>query len=138
MFFFGLPLVADAILPVNVISPQVFEGLNAQFRSLAVEGRSAVVVNVKNCNGAPGAGVRLTVQEGDNSTRVFYMADGLFPPSQTETTVAGLARVINVPPGNISITGNLASGEEVGTAAILSRAGYATVTNLRPTLNGDD
>jgi hypothetical protein len=138
MFFIGSPLIADAILPVNVISPAVFEGLNAQFRSIALEDRTAVVVNVKNCSGAPAAGVNLSVPDGDAATRVFYIVDGLFPPSQTETTVAGLARVINVPPGNISISGSLADGREMGRVTVLTQPGVATVTNLRPTsIRGD-
>jgi hypothetical protein len=132
MFFFGAPLLADAIVPVNVITPQVFEGLNAQFRGSSIEGRSAVVVTVKNCRGGLAEGITLSTPEGDSATRAFYMVDGLFPPSQTETTAAGLARLINVPQGNVSITGRLADGREIGTAAVLTRPGFATLTNLVP------
>jgi hypothetical protein len=132
MYFFGAPLLSDAIFPVNVITPQVFDGLNAQFKGAAIEGRSAVVVNVQTCTGAPAAGVTLTVPEGDSATHAYYMLDGLFPPSQAETSVAGVARVINVPQGNITITGALANGRQIGTAAVLTRTGFATVTNLAP------
>ncbi len=132
LFFFGAPLMADAIVPVNVITPQVFEGLNAQFEGATIDGRSAVVVSVRSCTGAPGAGVTLSSAEGDRATRAYYMVDGLFPPSQTETSAAGLARLINVPQGNVSITGRLANGREIGTAAVLTRAGFATLTNLGP------
>lgn len=68
----------------------------------------------------------------DSSTRVFYEADGLFPPSQQETTRTGVVRVINVPTGNVSVRGSLSDGREIGTASMLTRAGFATLTSLSP------
>jgi hypothetical protein len=132
LYFFGTPLVRDSILPVDLISPQVFAGVNSMFAADNVEGRVPVVVFVRNCAGAPASGIVVSVLEGDQATRAFYLADGLFPASQTETTEAGVSRVINVPLGAVTIRGELADGREIGSASVLTRAGFATLANLGP------
>jgi hypothetical protein len=132
LFFLGAAVMADGIFPVSVLTPQFFESLNEPFHDELVEDRSAIVVYVKDCTGTEGVGVSLSLPEGDDATRVFYMIDGLFPASQNETSAAGLAGVVNVPSGYISIAGVLSDGREIGTAVVLTRPGFATFVNLGP------
>jgi hypothetical protein len=132
LFFFPAPLSRDTVLPLGVVTPQIMAGLDVQFERLTIEGRAVAVVYATDCAGAPAVGVRLSVLEGDSSTRVFYEADGLFPASQRETTQTGVVRAINVPTGNVSLRATLSDGREIGTARVLTRAGFVTLTILSP------
>jgi hypothetical protein len=89
------------------------------------DGSSCAVDILSQC-GAPGAGVSLSIPEGDSATRAF---DGF---RQAKTTAAGLACVLNVPEGNVSITATLGDGREIATATILACRGFAMLTDLAP------
>lgn len=132
LFFFDAPFIEDSVVTLGVVTARIMEGFDAQFEGQIVEDRAVVVVYTQNCSGAPAAGVRVAALEGDASTRAFYEADGLFPPAQAETTGTGVARIINVPTGNISITGTLSDGREMGISRVLTRTGFATLTVLSP------
>lgn len=131
LYFFGAPLTVDSNAPVSVVSPAVVEGLDREAAEVTIPGRSRIVVNVLDCTGAPAAGVRVSVPEGDESTIVGYMVDGLYPPSQTETSASGVARILNIAGGNVTVNGQLADGRVLGSAAVLTREGFVTLANLR-------
>jgi hypothetical protein len=131
LYFFGAPLTEGSTALVNVVTPEVVQGLDAQAAGVTVPGRSRVVVDVLDCDGAPAAGVRVSTPEGDAATIVGYMVDGLYPPSQTETSNSGVARILNIAEGNVTINGRLADGRAIGSAAVLTRRGFVTLANLR-------
>jgi hypothetical protein len=131
LYFFGAPLTEDSTAVVNVVTPAVVQGLDAQDADVTVPGRSRVVVDVLDCTGAPAAGVRVSIPEGDSATIVGYMVDGLYPPSQMETSNSGVARILNIAEGNITIQGRLADGRAIGSAAVLTRREFVTLANLR-------
>jgi hypothetical protein len=129
LYFFGAPLTADSTALVNVVTPEVVQGLEAG--GATIPGRSRVVVDVLDCSGAPAAGVRVSVPEGDAATLVAYNVDGLYPPSQRETSSSGVARILNVVEGNVTIDAWLADGRAMGSAAVLTRQQFVTLVNLR-------
>jgi hypothetical protein len=131
LYFFGAPLTEDSIALVNVVTPAVVQGLDARAVDVTLAGRSRVVVDVLDCTGAPAAGVRVSTPEGDSATIVGYMVDGLYPPSQAETSDSGVARILNIAEGNVTIDGRLSDGRAIGSAAVLTRQGFVTLANLR-------
>jgi len=131
LYFFGAALTEDSVALVNVVAPAVVQGLESQAVDVTVPGRSRLVVDVLDCTGAPAAGVRVSIPEGDAATIVGYNVDGLYPPSQMETSNSGVARVLNVAEGNVTITGRLADGRVIGSAAVLTRQQFVTLATLR-------
>jgi len=131
LYFFGAPLTGDATALVNVVTPAVVQGLDSQSAEVSAPGRPVVVVDALDCTGAPAAGVRVSIPEGDSATIVSYMVDGLYPPSQTETSSSGVARILNIDEGNVTINGRLFDGRSIGSAAVLTRQGFVTLANLR-------
>jgi hypothetical protein len=62
-----------------------------------------------------------------------YLADGFPSASATSTDTGGAGAVLNLPPGPVTLAASLAStGQAIGKAHVLARAGYVTTTNLRP------
>lgn len=135
LYFFGAPLTRDTTALVNVVTPEVVRGLEARDGIVTLAGRSRVVVDVFDCTGAPAAGVQINVPEGDAATTVGYMVDGLYPPSQSETSASGVARILNIGEGYVTLNGRLADGRTIGSAAVLTLQGFVTLANLRATYN---
>jgi hypothetical protein len=131
LYFFGAPLTESSTALVSVVSPAVVEGLDAQSADVSAPGRPVVVVDALDCTGAPAAGVRVSVPEGNSTTIVGYMVDGLYPPSQMATSSSGVARILNIEEGNVTINGRLTDGRLIGSAAVLTRQGFVTLVNLR-------
>lgn len=131
LYFFGAPLTESSTALVSVVSTAVVEGLDAQSADVSAPGRPVVVVDALDCTGAPAAGVRVSVPEGNSTTIVGYMVDGLYPPSQMATSSSGVARILNIEEGNVTINGRLTDGRSIGSAAVLTRQGFVTLANLR-------
>ena len=83
-----------------------------------------VFSNVGDCNGNNGEAVSVTLDNHDANTTIAYQINGLPTVGATQTDSSGNVVVINVPPGNVTLTATLVStGQRIGEATGFVRGG---------------
>lgn len=134
LFFVVPPVVADHEANFPVPAPEQAAAFTAILGQAQLPDRSTVIVIAKNCLSAPTPGLTLRVLEGDNDTRAYY-AEGVAPsPSATQTSASGIVFILNVKPGNATLSATLVStGQEVARSSVLTRSGGVTTVELEPT-----
>lgn len=97
------------------------------------EDHGLVFVLAQDCDRQPLAGVHFTLDEQDDSTVPFYVVNTTPTNSVTKTDALGRGGFLNVPEGIVTFTAEMEdTGERIGSASILVRAGAATTVAVLP------
>lgn len=132
-YFFNPPLTSDRQIPAVPIL-QATE--LTTFASLAganlMAERGQLMVGAHSCLGQPTEGVRFSSVEGDDATVAFYMIKTIPSTKQSETDGSGWGGLLNLLPGSVTLTGQLATGQTIGTLSVFARAGEVTYTAMVP------
>ena len=83
--------------------------------------------------GTFGSGVSFTPSATRTGTRSFYLINGLPSTTATTTDGSGVGGFVNLKPGVLTITGDLA-GQRTGSVSVLIRAGVITYSPIAPSL----
>jgi hypothetical protein len=98
-------------------------------------GRGGVLFFVYDCGQIlrSAAGVEVTASPAGSAP--LYAQDGLIPvPSATATFSVGAGTIINLPPGQVTLSATLqATGQLIGVTPILIEPGATTIVELVPT-----
>ncbi|HEU4404730.1 MAG TPA: hypothetical protein VFS43_05505 [Polyangiaceae bacterium] len=118
---FGLPLDVVATLA------------SAVGETLAPD-RGSAFVRVLGCEpGAPSAGVSVEAEAGADGARVYYDRGGT-PVAADATNASGLAFLLNLPPGLVTIRAKVRrTGQALGERTVIIRAATMTALTLGPT-----
>jgi hypothetical protein len=132
--FFNPPVTQD--LPPTVLaigSPAVISLLAKQVGATQAPERALVLVGVRDCTGAPGAGVALSAVGADPESVPFYAEAGLPSGSASQTDAGGYGGLLNVVPGSITFTATVAETDQrVGQVTLLTREGAITYGSIVP------
>jgi hypothetical protein len=133
LYFFDPALTKDR----NVLAvPIVTQGTLVRFAQLAgveaVPDRSAVFLGAHDCLDEPAAGVRFASTDADDATATFYLIQKIPSASATTTDSEGRGGLINLRAGSITLSGQLATGETVGTISLFTRENQVTYASLVP------
>jgi hypothetical protein len=91
--------------------------------------RGHVGIGIGDCDGELAPGVIIAADSADGETIVAYDdGSGLSMADLSESTAAGIAVVLNLPPGEVTITGTVAAtGEVIATRTAVVRPGAFTL-----------
>lgn len=133
LYFFDPALTSDRDIPAV---PIVTQATLVRFARLAgVEAApdlSAVFLGAHNCLDEPAANVRFTSIDADDATTTFYLIQKLPSTSATATDSEGRGGFINLRAGSITVSGQLSTGETVGTVSLFTRENQVTYASLVP------
>ena len=135
LYFFNPAIDRDqAVSLISLATPTANFGLLFQLGRQMSSGHGNVVVNAKDCAGAPAGGVSFATPSGDDMTSRFYLVGGLPSDKATETeSQSGYGGFINVPTGAATLTAALVNPHaELGTISLLVRDGAITYTQVVP------
>jgi hypothetical protein len=134
LFFFGGPIArSEQLPPVPLPSPMVVTLLTAQTGTPLQSGHGLIVLQTNDCERRSSAGISVSTDDGDGSTRAFYWIGGLPTTGAKMTDQAGFGGLVNAPEGAIAVTGSLAdTGRKLTTTGLLVRAGYLTFVRMVP------
>jgi hypothetical protein len=118
---------------VALVTPAQASGLTAVFGGQQQPDRGLILLTTFDCSGTAATGVSFSSENGDPSTVLFYIVGGLPNAKETATDATGYGGFTNMPPGTVVVRGTLAAtGEEVGTISLLSKAGAITYSRIMP------
>lgn len=134
LFFFGAPITqSEQLPPVPLPSSAQVTLLTARTGTPLESGHGLIVVQTNDCERHPSAGISLSTDDGDASTREFYWIGGLPTTGAKLTDPAGFAGLVNAPEGAVAVTGSLAdTGRRLTTVGLLVRSSYLTFVRMVP------
>jgi hypothetical protein len=133
LYFFYPPVQADRRLNLlPLIRPEVLGQFALVSGRQIVPERGHVLLAAYDCLGRTTAGVRLQSDQADSETTGFYVVRKFPSTTAVETDSSGQAGYINVPPGTVSLSGELAGGRPIARLSLLVRPGQITFTSLVP------
>ena len=134
LYFFNPPVRTD--LPTASISIGSLEVMGVLARTVGTKQdpqRAITLVGVRDCTGAPAAGVVLKAEGADALSVPYYSKDNLPSGAATETDSAGYGGLVNANPGSITVRATVAgSGREVGQVTLLTREDSITYGSIVP------
>lgn len=132
-YYFYPPLTSDRKVPYVPLLPlSSLSSLAGLGGTQLLADRGHVFLGTYNCLSQPAAGVRLRSNDFDASTTPFYLIKRIPSMTATSTDSDGRGGVLNLRPGSVSLRGELASGESIGTVSVYVRPGEVTYTTLLP------
>jgi hypothetical protein len=133
LYFFFPPLDSDRVVPfVPLMSPDVLAGLALiGGRDLAAD-RGHVLLRAYDCLHRTAGGVTLGTVDADEQTSPFYVIEKIPSATATATDGSGEGGLLNLRPGGVTLTGELADGTRIGTVSVFVRAGQITYTTVLP------
>lgn len=135
LYFINPPVVGDVALVQTMATQASSDALAGQFGTPILADHGIVVITASDCVGGPAEGVNYAPSGGDEATAAFYVVGGLPTTQKMATDATGAGGLINVPPGNIAVTGTLADHRTVGTVSVLVRSSVTTYTRMVPLAN---
>lgn len=134
LYFFNPQVDRDRDIPaVSLVTPAQATGLTAVFGGQQQPDRGLILLTAYDCSGTAATGVSFSSGNGDTSTVLFYVVGSLPNAKVTSTDTTGFGGFTNMPPGAVAVTGTLAAtGEEIGTISLLSKAGAITYSRIVP------
>jgi hypothetical protein len=123
-----VPLAADAIENVLMVTSSEFSFLAGAAGVNPVAGDGFIGLVVANCAGTPIAGATVS---STPAGEVRYNAGGLPSPSATATASDGVAYIANVAAGNVTVQAT-ASGHTLRQHVVDARADVITLTQIQP------
>jgi hypothetical protein len=133
LYFFYPPVQQDREVPFVPLLPAAVLSQFAQLngKQLVVE-RGHVLLGAYDCQRRPAEGIHLTSMDGDADTAAFYVLEKFPKVIATATDRSGRGGFINLRPGPVVISGDLADGRHVASVSLLIRPGTITYTSLAP------
>jgi hypothetical protein len=132
--YFFYPPVQDArrltVLPL--LRPAVLAQLASVSGQKVVPERGHVLLAAYDCQGQTAAGVRLSIDGGDDQTSGFYVVRKLPSTVATGTDGSGQGGFINLPPGTVNVSGELSADRPIAYLSVFVRPGQITFTSLVP------
>lgn len=120
-------------LTVSMFSPETSNALNQSITSDIDPEAGFVNISMVDCNQERASGVHFEIAPGDGVTP-FYAVGSAASGTATETDATGNGGFINVTPGTVTVSADLAAtGEMLGAETTLIRKGTLTFQPLRPT-----
>ena len=97
-------------------------------------GDGVAIVQVHDCAGDGMAGVVVAITGGNADTKIVYgSGDPPLPTaSATTTDESGTVYILNIPPGEVTVSGTYHAGEDMHPVLVKSFADEATLTQLHP------
>lgn len=135
LYFFDPALTKDRdILAIPIVTQDTLVRF-AQLAGVdAAPDRSAVFLGAHDCLDEPAAGIRFVSTDADDATATFYLIQKIPSASATATDSEGRGGLINLRAGSITVSGQLATGETVGTVSLFTRENQVTYASLVPSL----
>jgi hypothetical protein len=94
--------------------------------------RGHTFLGAYDCLHRPAEGVSFHSENADAQTIVFYVIKKIPSIKDTFTDSSGHGGIINLPPGTLTISGEIAGGKPIGTESLFVRAGQITYTSVLP------
>jgi hypothetical protein len=135
MYFLPTTLPVDGILPNFPLlgSGVIIDALAFALGAGLDPKRGHMMLIADDCFGMALSGVNFSSPQADKSTAQFYVRDQLPSTMASDTTNAGNGGYLNFPAGTALITAkDVKSGLELATVSILVRAGFISVSYIRP------
>lgn len=134
LYFFNPQVDRDRDIPsAPLVTPAQASGLTAVFGGQQQPDLGLILLTTYDCSGRAATGVSFASENGDTSTVLFYIVGGLPNAKETATDGTGYGGFTNMPPGTVVVRGTLAAtGSEIGTISLLSKAGAITYSRIVP------
>ena len=134
LYFFSGPVSRDLPeIQVSMGSPQVNALLALQVGASQAPERGLMLLDSRDCTGAPASEISFTPTEINAEAVRFYAEQNLPSGSATHTDSSGYGGFLNVSPGTITIVATLANtGRTVGEVTVLVREGSMTYGSIQP------
>lgn len=124
----SLDSVKDGAEPLHVLAKGDIDALLALVGG-AVDDTAGHLLSISlDCEGKPAAGVSLSPSLKGPNTKGYYYEGGLPNTDALATDATGLGGFVNVPPGNVTLTGRNALGQLYAKRTVIVKA--KTVTYL--------
>ena len=125
-------------LLVGTLAPESTAALAGLLGQQVDSNAGILLTRVLNCETFPAesGGVRFVAEPLAPSTKAFYTSGGAPSPTTTATDADGLGGFVNVPPALVTVRTSFAdTGQRIGTASALVRAGWMTLVEVAPSRN---
>ncbi|HKP63362.1 MAG TPA: hypothetical protein VJV78_41790 [Polyangiales bacterium] len=135
MYFLPTTLPADGMLDNFPLLPSgaIINVLALSLGGTLDPARGHMMLIADDCAGDPQAGMTFDIPQKDSKTVQFYVVDQVPQTTAKETPSEGDGGFLNVPAGTAVIKATVAkTGLESATVSVLIRAGFMTVTYIRP------
>jgi hypothetical protein len=133
LYFFNPAVTKDqTVSPVRLASSEMAAMLIAQVGGTFDPSRGSIVITADDCTGAAGEGVTYSTNLSDSRIASFYSESGLPTTKTTNTDSSGYGGFMDVPPGNLTITGNHRDFGLVGKMTLFVKAGTTSYSRMVP------
>jgi hypothetical protein len=133
LYFFYPPVDGDRVVPyVPLIDEPTLGTLAVVAGGTVDSGRGHAFLGAYDCLHRPAEGVSFRSENADDKTVVFYVIKKIPSIMDTATDSSGHGGIINLPPGTITLAGEIAGGKSIGTESLFVRAGQITYTSVLP------
>jgi hypothetical protein len=94
--------------------------------------RGTIVLTADDCTGSAGEGVTYSTNSSDSRIASFYSESGLPTTKTNATDPSGYGGFMDVPPGNLTITGNHRDFGLLGKVTLFVKAGTTSYSRMVP------
>ncbi len=127
-----LDTVAVSGEPLHAVAKSDIDALLALVGSTIDESAGHLFVQSLDCEQKLASGVTLGISLKGPNTKNYYYAGGLPNTDALTTDGSGLGGFVNVPPGNVVVTGRNTLGQLFATRQVILRAGTVTYLTNTP------
>jgi hypothetical protein len=132
-YYFYPPLTSDREIPaVPILQASELATFAGYAGATLMPERGQLMVGARSCLGQPAEGVSFSSAEGDASTAAFYLVNSVPSTKLLATDDSGWGGLLNLPPGSVTLTGEVATGGSLGPLGLFTHAGEVTYTSLVP------
>jgi len=125
--------VSDAAYEYSMVTKAVSAAYTAAAGTMFQPGMANMTLVVRDCKGAPGAGIAFTLKSSGATGSIVYLANSLPTAGTTETDQTGVGVDFALTPGALNGTAAAADGSfTVATRAGLTRADWLTQISFYP------
>lgn len=129
------PLAAGArSVTSRLIEREAFTLLGSVLMARLDEGTGMITAAASDCDRGPAEGATITASPAPVGARQFYTGNNGLPNlAGTQTGMAGSGGMVNVPPGEYTLTAaRVSPAARIGSAAVSVRGGFVTAINVGP------
>jgi hypothetical protein len=139
LLFFNPPIGADTTVPLDLPmlslgnAPTLLQSAGIPIAALASNPSGGnLFVTVRDCDGKPASGVKLSIPAQDHEVFQMYIASGLPTRDATETDSSGVGAFVGIPAKFVEVSAFAPDGRLIGKIGVQGGPSSLTYSNLAP------
>ena len=138
LLFFNPPVNADVTVPLDLPmlslgnAPTLLQSAGIPTEALANTKGGNLFVTVRDCDGNPASGVKLSIPPQQEEVFQLYNASGLPTRDATETDASGVGAFVGIPSKFVEVSAHAPDGRLIGKIGVQGDANSLTYSNLAP------